>query len=289
MKELQEKLQELGLTGREAEVYLALFQKKELSAPEISKITTITRTKSYEILQNLIKKRVCNEKYKNGTKVFSSVEPTIAIQNLLLTYEEELNRKKKLAEQFREHLVELHKIKEKNNDPIDYIEVLTDIGLIRTRWINIQKNTKKELLGFTKPPYAVIPENNIKTAREVLRKKIVIKSIYEYKHLASFEEKKNFIEVIESYQKLGEEAKIMYELPMKLVICDEKITMLALTDRISMEPSITTIIIDHPNYAKAQKEVFEVYWSKAISLEDFKNLDIVYNIKTAVMNKDQKF
>ncbi len=58
---------------------------------------------------------------------------------------------------------------------------------------------------------------------------------------------------------------------MKLAISDETITMLALTDRISMKPSITTMIIDHPSFARAQKKVFESYWNDAITIEDFKN------------------
>ena len=36
-------LQEIGLSKREAEVYLALLQKNEFTAPEIAKISTITR------------------------------------------------------------------------------------------------------------------------------------------------------------------------------------------------------------------------------------------------------
>ena len=271
MKDFQEKLQGLGLAGREAEVYLALLKKKELTAAEISKITTITRTKSYEVLQNLVKKGVCNERNKNGRKLFSSVEPTIAIQNMLSVYEEELNRKKLLAEQFREDLVALHKIKENNSYTLDYIEVLTDVKQIRERWLDFQKNTKKEMLVFVKPPYtSPAIETNIQAESELLKKnKIIIKGIYEYENLTS-EEINSLIRIIESYQKIGEDARIIKELPMKLAIYDETITMLALNDKISLKPSITTIIVDHQSFAKAQKEVFETYWAKSIPIEDFK-------------------
>jgi HTH-type transcriptional regulator, sugar sensing transcriptional regulator len=271
MKDLLEKLQELGLTGREAEVYLALLKKNVLSAPEVSKVTTITRTKSYEILQNLVKKGLCNETYKNGIKVFSSVEPTIAIQNMLSVIEGELTRKKRLAEHFREDLVELYKINENNNDPLDYIEVLTDVGQIRERWLSIQDNTKKEMLAFTKPPYAtptMLDDTDLQ-AEMIDQNKIVIKNIYEYQNLNT-DEIINLIKVIEAYQNAGEQARIIKELPMKLVICDNRITMLALNDRVSLKQSITTIIVDHPSFARAQREVFYAYWEKAISVEEFK-------------------
>ena len=271
MEDLSENLQELGLSGREAEIYLALLTKKEMTAPEVAKITSVTRTKSYEILQNLIKKRVCNEKYKNGTKVFSSIEPTIAIQNMLSVYENELNKKKKIAELFKEDLIELHKLKEEKEDPLDYIEVLTDVGQIRKKWLNIQKNTIRELLYFTKPPYTssnII--DNVAAEAKLINNNVNCKSIYEYGITATIEEKKNLVRVVEEYNKIGEESRIIKELPMKLAISDETITMLALNDRISLKSSITTIIVDHPNFAKAQKEVFEVYWMKGIPVDEFK-------------------
>lgn len=270
MEELIEKLQELGLSGRESEIYLALLSNRELSAPEVAKITSVTRTKTYEILQNLVKKGVCNERYKNGMKVFSSVEPVIAIQNILSVYENELSRKKRIADKFKDTLVKIHMNKAGKNDPLDYIEVLTDIGQIRERWLTIQKNTKHELLLFTKPPYTAALEENVEAEAEVLKSKIIDKSIYEFNNVNSEEEIKNLINTIEAYQKIGEQARIIKELPMKLAISDETITMLALTDRISMEPSITTMIIDHPKFAKAQKKVFESYWKEAITIEEFK-------------------
>jgi sugar-specific transcriptional regulator TrmB len=50
MKLLIDKLQKLGLSKRESEIYLALRKRKEFTAPEIGKITSVSRNKSYEIL-----------------------------------------------------------------------------------------------------------------------------------------------------------------------------------------------------------------------------------------------
>lgn len=277
--DLINKLQQIGLTGREAEVYIALLQKKEFTAPELTKITTITRSKVYEILQNLVHKGVASESYKDGQKIYRGIKPQIAIQNIILKYEQEIDRKKKAEiEQMKQaailledDLIALHENNVNNIVPIDYIEILTDVGQIKERWNNFQKNTKNEILVFTKPPYTASLEDNIDVQTEVLKdNKIVDKCIYEYSGMQP-EEIKNLVKVIEGYQKIGEEARIIKELPMKLAISDETITMLALNDRISLKPSITTVIIDHPNFAKAQKAVFEAYWDKAIPFEEFKN------------------
>lgn len=270
MKDQITKLQELGLTEREAEIYLALLSIKELTAPEIAKITSVSRTKSYEILQKLVKKKVCNESFKNGMKIFSSINPDIAIENLLSVYEVDLNKKKTLADKFRDELMELHSEKEKINDPLDYIEVLSDVRQIRERWQTIQNNTKRELLFFTKPPYTSSNLiDNVSAEAKLINNNVNCKSIYEYGIDATIEEKKTLLRIVKEYQKIGEESRIIKELPMKLVISDETIAMFALNDRVSLKPSITTMIIDHPSFTAAMKKVFESYWAASISPEEF--------------------
>lgn len=288
--ELLSKLQQIGFTRREAEVYMALLQGKEFTAPELTKLTTITRTKIYEILQSLVRKGVCSENYKNGNKIFRAVKPKIALQNIISNYDQVIEEKKKAFElkqktdiekkkqaaiSLETELASLYKNNLNNSDPLDYIEVLTDPGQIRERWLNIIKNTKKELLVFSKPPYATPPEESFKLITKVQKKNIICQSIYEYGTLQSAEEINKLITFIEAFQKSGEEARIIKGLPLKLVISDETVTMFALNDRVSLKPSISTMIIDHPNFAVTVKKVFEAYWTEAITIEDFKKLKTI--------------
>ncbi len=284
--DLLSELQQIGLTKREAEVYMALLKRKEFTAPELAKITTVTRTKIYEILQALVHKGICNENYKNGNKVFRAVKPKIALQNIIANYEQtveqkkktfeiqqkvEIEQKKKAAKSLEKAMIALHKTNQDCDDPLDYIEVLTDKGQIRERWLGIQKDAKKEILVFTKPPYTIptIRDNVVEEDSLINEKQIRVRSIYEYKGLNS-QETNDLIETIELYEKVGEKAKIIKELPMKLMMSDETVTMFALNDRVSLKPSITTMIVDHPSFAKALKTVFESYWTKAIPIKEFK-------------------
>lgn len=264
--ELLEKLQNLGLPKRESEIYLALLQRNKFSAGEISKITSISRNKSYEILQNLVKKGLCNESYKNGIKVFSCVKPKIVMKNML----SDLEKKKIIANELEKGLTEIFEKKGTDESPLDYIEVITDKEQIKEKTELITMNTHKELLVFTKPPYACSFEDNMKEETHSIKKKVLNRSLYEYKNLKPDEIRK-LIKNIEACQYIGEEARIIDELPMKLFISDEEVTMLALNDRVSLKSTFTTIIINHPSFAKAQKEVFESYWAKGISIKDFKN------------------
>lgn len=265
MKDLIDKLQLLDIPRREGEVYLALLQKKEFTAPEIAKITSVSRTKAYEVLQNLVKKDLCNESFRNGIKSFSAVNPKIVLETILTDYE----KKKKVADQLNKSLCEMYKEKEGDSNPLDYIEILTDVGQIRERFFNIQNNTKKQILVFTKPPYTNLTvEDTLDTETTVIENKVTAKSIYEYQGLNK-KELNDLIRSIKKYEAIGEEARIIKELPMKMVISDDTITMFALSDRVSLKPSLTTMIVDHPDFAKAQKKVFETYWAEAIPIKDF--------------------
>jgi len=90
------KLQPLGISGREAEVYIAMLKNSALTASEISKITSVSINKIYEVLQNLVKKKMCTENYLNGVKLFRCIEPKIAFKNIFSIYEDELERMKNM-------------------------------------------------------------------------------------------------------------------------------------------------------------------------------------------------
>lgn len=276
------KLQESGLTKREAHIYLALLQKKEFSASEIASIIPVGRTKIYEIIPNLITKGLCIELQKDGKKIYSAVEPKIALESLLSFFkqkvqedisekEEEIVKKQNMFKALENDLDKIYTNNSQKSDNMDYIEVLKDKNQIKRRWIELQKNTKHEMLGFNKPPYSMAYGENLKHQKILMKgKKILNKGIYEFSQLYSGEKGTEFLKIFESYQKLGEECRVVDKLPMKLMIMDEKVAMLALNDPISMAPTITTVIIDHPSFALAQKEVFESYWKKALPLDVFR-------------------
>ena len=182
----------------------------------------------------------------------------------------EIDKKKQAAVLLEDELITLYSNNLDSDEPVDYVEILSDIGQKIKRWNYFQKNTKNEILVFTKPPYTASLEDNIEVQSEAIDKnKIIDKCIYEYSGLSK-NEITDLVKIIEQYERIGEESRIIKELPMKLAISDETITMLALNDRVSLTSGITTIIVDHPNFAKAQKAVFETYWEKAMTVEEFK-------------------
>ncbi|MDR3667963.1 MAG: helix-turn-helix domain-containing protein, partial [Ignavibacteriaceae bacterium] len=220
-------LQQINLTAREAEVYIALLQKKEFNASELTKITNVTRTKIYEILQNLINKGACLESYKDGQKIFRGIEPKIALQNIISNFELEFNQKKQaILEQMNratnmleKELACIYSNNKQKIDTIEYIEILSNRNQTKDRWLNLQQNAKREIVTFTRPPY-VSPrrgENMSVLEKAISKKKVIAKSIYEScGHTSSPELKAEFVNSLESYENIGEEVRILDRLPMKL-------------------------------------------------------------------------
>ncbi len=73
--EVYEKLQQAGLTGNEAKVYLELLKKGELSANQIAKNIGMDRTLAYTVLNHLIEKGQVNYTFKKNKKIFSCSNP----------------------------------------------------------------------------------------------------------------------------------------------------------------------------------------------------------------------
>ncbi len=262
LKEVEKLIINFGLSLREAKVYTTLFRKKDFTASELQQLVDIPRTKVYEVLHQLISKGMCTEKKIGRNKKYEATNPVSVFDKLL----KDLAVKENIANNVLKILTSIYKQRDERDNPLDYIEVLKDKKQISERWLAFQKNAKKEMIGFTKPPYSSPFTEDVNEETNALKRNIKIRSIYEYKDII----KEEFLKVISLWISAGEEARIVEELPMKLVIIDEKITMFALNDPISLKPSITTMIINHPSFAKALKYVFESIWEKAMPFEEFK-------------------
>ena len=86
---MREELRSLGLTEREADAYLALYQFRETTATQLAKITKEHRTNIYDSLHGLIKKGLITYNLKNNVKYYSVSDP----ENLL----ELIKEKEKIA------------------------------------------------------------------------------------------------------------------------------------------------------------------------------------------------
>ena len=262
LKEVEKLITNFGLSMREAKVYTILFRKRDFTASEIQQLVDIPRTKVYEVLHQLISKGMCTEKKIGHNKKYEVANPVSVFDKLL----KDLAVKENIANNVLKILSPIYEQREEKDNPLEYIEVLKDKGQIHKKWISFQNEAKQEIIAFSKGPYTAPFTKDMNKEIDALKRKVNIRSIYEYKDVI----KEELIKVISFWVSAGEEARVIKELPMKMAIFDEKITMFALNDPISLKPSITTMIIIHPSFAMALKYVFESIWEKAMPFEEFK-------------------
>ncbi|TSA28712.1 TrmB family transcriptional regulator [bacterium] len=250
----------IGLTESEAKVYFNLLKKKDFTATEISKLAQVSRPKVYEVLAKLVQKGLCTETFGRVRK-YCAINPEVGFDNILKEFEE----KKNIIYKISKSLLPLYHSEKGNTDPLDYIQILREKSAIITKYEYLHITAKEQILCFAKSPYVIASGNNV-SAFNALKKGIIIKTIYEVKDTASENIKREILSFIQA----GEKARFYKDLPLKMEVYDKKIVLLALVDNIYPKQSFTTIIIQHPDIAKAFINLFEDCWKKAINLEEFK-------------------
>ena len=262
-----ENLIKIGLTKSQAVIYINLLKKQSFTASEVSKISEISRAKTYEILNQLVKKGLCVE-ILGSVKKYSPANPDNAFNGMIQRYEQdckqELEYKKILKSNISESLLPLFFSEKKHTDPLDYIQIIREKSAITAKFESLHKEAKEQILCFAKSPYIIATGKNI-PGFNTLKRGVILKTIYEFRDT----KKEDIKREIQSFIKGGEQVKIFQDLPVKMEVYDKKIVLLALVDNMPSKQSFTTLIIQHPEIAKTFIKLFDNLWDEAMTLEEF--------------------
>jgi sugar-specific transcriptional regulator TrmB len=170
------KMLELGISQREAKVYLALLTKNHLTATEVAKISGIPRQKIYSVLSNMVNNGMCKEK-AGRVKKYKAVNPNYVCNGLISRYRE----KEKAAHNLSKDLTDIYEENLQKIDPLEYIEILKNKLQIKRRVSDYVSKAQNSILVFSKSPYTENFNENTDEDIGVIKKTVTIKSIYEYK------------------------------------------------------------------------------------------------------------
>jgi len=269
-----EKIVKLGISDKEARIYLALLQRRELTALEIHELTHVPRSKVYEITQRMILRGICIEKQMGGKKKYQAVEPRRAVKNLIKDYESNLDKKKRLANEFSKMVSPLYNQGMQIMDVLEYVEIIKGLPSIHERFVDLTRNTKKEAVGFVKSPYAhqfqrqkLAEQGN--AAFELLKHGVVVKGLYEF---PSEEHLEIFIPHMEKWIKAGEKVRMIEQVPIKMYIFDGRYVLMALDNPRHTIYPLTMLVIEHTGLALAVKILFNHLWEKGKDYRVLKSL-----------------
>jgi HTH-type transcriptional regulator, sugar sensing transcriptional regulator len=254
------RLQQMGLNAYEARSYLVLVGHPRFKALELAARSHVPRQKIYEVLDSLVEKgfaQVVQEK----TKLFSAVEPGLAIPAYLArqkeTIERELDQQRRHGQLLAVDLKAVFAEGQGGRGTLDYLRIVNEPAQIAAHYRSMLNNVEREYIEFSRPPYAVDPldEQLVKQARtRGVRCRILIEpEALDAAHRARLDE----------YQQAGVEVRLLSPLPMKLAVFDAAQGLVALLDPVITRPSWTAVVFDHEGFGGAMRNLFEDCWKRA--------------------------
>jgi sugar-specific transcriptional regulator TrmB len=258
------RLQQIGLNAYEARSYLVLVGHPRFKALELAARSHVPRQKIYEVLDSLIEKgfaQVVQEK----TKLFSAVEPGLAIPAYLSrrgeTLQHELAEQSRYADSLVDDLKLAYSEGQGGRGTLDYLRIVGEPAQIAQQYRRMLSEVQHEYLEFSRPPYAVDPldEQLVKQARS---RGVRCRLLYEVGTLDD-----QHIQRMAEYQQAGVEVCSEANLPMKLALFDGRQGLIALLDPVITKPTWTALVFDHPGMAEAMKGLFEVHWKRAVEAQ----------------------
>jgi HTH-type transcriptional regulator, sugar sensing transcriptional regulator len=254
------RLQQVGLNAYEARSYLVLVGHPKFKALELAARAHVPRQKIYEVLDSLVEKgfaQVVQEK----TKLFSAVEPGMAIPSYLMRREQairqELTDQSRLAGGLMDDLKQAYSEGQEGRGTLDFLRIVSEQGQTASQYRKMLSEVQHEYLEFSRPPYAVDPldEHLVKQARQ---RGVLCRLLIEAGTLAEGHRQR-----LEEFAAAGVEVRQAESLPMKLALFDCRQGMIALLDPVITKPTWTSVVFDHAGLGQAMQGLFEDHWRRA--------------------------
>jgi sugar-specific transcriptional regulator TrmB len=257
---LIERLSNLGLTSYEARAYIALTRRDSYTAAQVSRQASLPRQRIYDVLGSLVSKGLASARPGSVVK-YAAVAPDLAIERLVDAHRAHLAELELQATEAVAALGPAFAAGQSHTDPLEFIELLRDRGAINERFAELQAQVKREILVFTKAPYATPPQQN-EEGIEVSRTHDA-RSVYEF---AVFDDHET-MEGVRRFIEAGEQARFVQELPLKLVIIDETTVMIGMRDPVAGTPDLTIMVVEHPQLASVLKTAFDAVWAGGLTFD----------------------
>jgi sugar-specific transcriptional regulator TrmB len=252
----------LGLTGYEASAYLALTRRGRATGAEVARLAGLPRQRIYDVLDGLVAQGLASVEPGRPAQ-YTAVSPDAAVGALIAARRAQLEQLERDAAEAIARLTPAYRAGRDENDPLSYIEILREPAAIGKRFAELEASVEREILVFTKPPYAIEPADNV-AGLELLARGVEARSVYE----RSLYDDQAQVAAVRHFVDAGERARVVDELPLKLVLIDERLALFTMEDPVAGAPGLTIMVVEHSALAQLLKLAFERMWESG---DDFAN------------------
>lgn len=261
MKRLAEDLADLGLSGYEAAVYLALLGRGGIAPSEIATRARIPRQRIYDVLESLAGKGLCSGR-DTTPKTFFAADPAIGLEGLrqrrAAALERDIAETQKKAGDLIQELMPIFQSGLGQSDPLAYIDVLNDPVRIAARALELARAAQTTVNSCIRRPLILSQEQNWQFIQEPLERGLHYRALYEREALDDPELR----EWMETFRNMGQQIRLVAVLPIKMNAFDDTAALLSLQDPVGGPPSFTALAIGHRGAVAFLNMAFEHLWQQ---------------------------
>ena len=257
------RLQQIGLNAYESRSYLVLLGHTRFKALELAARAEVPRQKIYEVLDSLVEKGFAYV-VQERTKLFSAVEPSLALRSYLARREEslkqEIEEQSRTANSLADELSKTYAPASGARGTLDYLRIVSETNQTAKHYRDMLREVQHEYIEFSRPPYAVDPLDE-RLVRQAIERGVKCRLIIEQGTLDAAHRKR-----LDEYAAAGVEIREAATLPMKLAVFDNSVGLVALLDPVLTRPTWTAVVFEHPGFAEAMHALFHNHWKTAHKL-----------------------
>jgi DNA-binding CsgD family transcriptional regulator len=245
------------LSDEAAELYVKLVESGGLALGEHPELTTS------DAANDLVAKGFARERHV-GTPMLVPVEPSRAVDNAILVLQSQILDQYKTLVRLRDEMPALQRTYLSSSgspdSPHDLVRVLTDRAEIGALSVELCLSARQDVASletehFSRPPD---PRSARVPPPEVVERGVTFRNIYSRPAL----EIPGAATMVRMSVDAGWDCRVYPELPMKMVLVDERAALLPL-DPTGMEGAI---LVRTPVVVAALRMYFELLWGRATSL-----------------------
>ncbi|WP_165975083.1 helix-turn-helix transcriptional regulator [Nonomuraea deserti] len=249
-------LEAIGLSHQDEEVYDALVRRTQATVTEIVGDCHLPATAARRVLQSLVELGLATRSVGRPTR-YVAVSPDSSLEAILRERERELDG-------VRAHirsLMDVYRASTRFAHPGELIEVVSGRDEVNHRWVQMQQDTRAQMRGFDRPPYAAPQQHTESNPIELnlLRRGVKYRVIYD----TSVLDLPGWLEDVTAGMQHGEQARIAADLPMKLAISDDRLAIIPLLR--AGDDAVTASYLIHPSpLLDALVALFEALWERSV-------------------------